>query len=111
VLWELVWLYGVFLVALVTSQAILVAGLLGGLRVPVDERFLVLWLLAFLVYLAVVQLAAVLDGVDSWRTPFLAAAMYFVYCPLWLFVFARALIVYLAQKGEVRWSKTPHTAS
>jgi cellulose synthase/poly-beta-1,6-N-acetylglucosamine synthase-like glycosyltransferase len=110
-LWELIWLYAVFLVAAVVSEVIFLGGLLGLVDVAVDGRFLILWLLAFFLFLAVVQVAAALDGGDSWRTPLLGTVMYFVYCPLWLYVLGRALVVYVARRGDLQWSKTPHTAS
>ncbi|HLG09672.1 MAG TPA: glycosyltransferase [Gaiellaceae bacterium] len=111
VLWELYWLYALFLLALLASEAIFIGGLVGALHVPVEGRFLVLWALAFLVFLGTVQLAAALDRVDDWRTPLVGTAMYFFYSLLWLYVFARALVIYLARRGKVQWSKTPHTAS
>jgi cellulose synthase/poly-beta-1,6-N-acetylglucosamine synthase-like glycosyltransferase len=105
---ELAWVYVTFLLALIASQVIFVGGLTGVVEAPGGSRLFLLWLLAFGVFVATIQVAATLDRTDSWRTPLLATAMYFVYCPLWLLVLARGLVLHVRQRGRVEWAKTPH---
>jgi cellulose synthase/poly-beta-1,6-N-acetylglucosamine synthase-like glycosyltransferase len=111
VLWEMTSLYATFLVGLVLSQALFFGGVVGALESSAEGPVLALWALAFVSFLLTVQIAAAIEGSDSWRTPLLGTVMYFVYCPLWLLVFLRSAFVYVASSGEVRWAKTPHTAS
>jgi hypothetical protein len=101
-------IYTTFLLALIVSQAVLVAGILGAYRVEVGGPLLALWLLAFAVFVLVLELAATLEREESWRTPLLAAAMYCVYAPLWILVAVRALVLLTRQRGGVQWAKTPH---
>lgn len=105
---ELSLLYVTFLVSLVASQAILLGGLLDVLTVPGGPLLAVLWVLAFALFVGTIQLAAALELTDSWRTPLDATLMYLVYCPLWLLVAVRGLVVYVRQRGKVEWAKTPH---
>jgi cellulose synthase/poly-beta-1,6-N-acetylglucosamine synthase-like glycosyltransferase len=111
VLWEMTFLYAVFLVGVVISEAIFVGGLLDLVDLTIEGPLLVLWALAFLVFLATIQIAAGIEHSDSWRTPLLATVMYFAYCPLWLVVLGRSAAVHLVHRGEVPWAKTPHTES
>jgi cellulose synthase/poly-beta-1,6-N-acetylglucosamine synthase-like glycosyltransferase len=111
VLWEMTFLYALFLVGLVVSQAIFVGGLLGLAEVPAQGPLLVLWALAFLVFLATIQLAAAIERTDSWRTPLLGTVMYVAYCPLWLVVLVRSAVVHFTHRGKVPWAKTPHIES
>jgi cellulose synthase/poly-beta-1,6-N-acetylglucosamine synthase-like glycosyltransferase len=109
VLWEMFEMYVSFLVALVASQALFFAGLAGAVDLHIGGPLLALWLLAFVIFAVTLQLASALELEDSWRTPLLALVMYFVYAPLWLYVFARALYLYLTRRGRIAWAKTPRT--
>jgi len=110
VFWELFHLYGTFLLALAVSQTLFWAGVAGLWRLDTAGPLPALWLAALAVYVATLQVVEALELEDSWRTPLLAVLMYLVYSPLWLFVFARGLWLYLFRRRRVTWAKTPRTS-
>ncbi len=108
--WEMVELYAFFLFALVVSQLVFLAGLLGIYDLGVGGPLRLLWALALVLFLVPLQTAAAWEHEDSWRTPLIGLAMYLLYAPLWLVVFARALKLGITGRGKggMAWAKTPH---
>jgi cellulose synthase/poly-beta-1,6-N-acetylglucosamine synthase-like glycosyltransferase len=96
-----------FLLALLASDALFVGGLLHAVRVDVAGPYTQLWILAFLLFVSSMLLTQAFEGLDSWRTPFLAGLMYLSYTQLWIYVALRGLVTYVTRGGRLAWEKTP----
>jgi cellulose synthase/poly-beta-1,6-N-acetylglucosamine synthase-like glycosyltransferase len=96
-----------FLIALLASDAVFVAGLLHVVRLDVTGPYAQLWVLAFLLFVSSMLLTQAFEGEDSWRTPFLAGLMYVSYTQLWIYVALRGLFTFLRKGGRLTWEKTP----
>jgi cellulose synthase/poly-beta-1,6-N-acetylglucosamine synthase-like glycosyltransferase len=96
-----------FLLALLASDAIFVAGLLHVLRLQVTGPYAQLWILAFLLFVSSMLLTQAFEGLDTWRTPFVAGLMYVSYTQLWIYVALRGLFTFATKGGQLTWEKTP----
>jgi cellulose synthase/poly-beta-1,6-N-acetylglucosamine synthase-like glycosyltransferase len=104
---EMVVISFVFLGALLISDTLLVAGLLGKIHYTLVGPYIFLWACALLIFVLTHQLSQAAEGEDSWRTPLIAALMYVGYTQLWLVVFFRSIYTYTKKRGKVAWVKTP----
>ncbi len=107
---SLVYFQVLFLSALIASDALFVAGLVGAVHLRVPGPYVALWFLAFALFVASIQLTQALEGEDDWRTPFVAGLMYLTYAQLWIFLALRGLVTFLVTGGIASWTKTPRFA-
>jgi len=100
-------MYHVFFVVLVLSDLILAAGLIGGLTVGFDGGpLMALWGLALAVFLLQMAVALAVEGENSPVNLLAAAAMYFTYCQVWVYVCAKAHYLDMVKQERLRWDKT-----
>jgi cellulose synthase/poly-beta-1,6-N-acetylglucosamine synthase-like glycosyltransferase len=99
-------LYYLFLASVLVSHLVFLTCLLGFLRVDIPGPYTLVWLGAFLLFVAELFLISSYEGEHSLRQVGIAALMYFTYCQAWLFVVFRALwFEYVVRQGS-RWDKT-----
>ena len=99
-------LYYVFFVAIVVSDLLFLASLLGLVAIPLPGPYTAVWLLAFLLFIMEILLALSYDREDSLAKIGLIVLAYFTYCQLWIVVVARALWLDLVRREKRTWVKT-----
>jgi cellulose synthase/poly-beta-1,6-N-acetylglucosamine synthase-like glycosyltransferase len=99
-------LYYVFFVAILVSDAIFLASLLGLVAIGVPGPYTAVWVLAFLLFIVEILLAVSYDRQDSLATVALTVLAYFTYCQLWIFVVGRAAWLDLVKREKQTWVKT-----
>lgn len=97
--------YSVCLAAIILSDVLFIATLAQALEFDLVSAYGLLWIGAFLLFVAAIQTTESLEGTDTWRTPFVAGLMYVSYLQLWLYVALRSLLS--VHRREFRWEKTP----
>jgi cellulose synthase/poly-beta-1,6-N-acetylglucosamine synthase-like glycosyltransferase len=99
-------LYYVFFVAIVASDLLFLASLLGLVAIPLPGPYTAVWALAFLLFIMEILLALSYDREDSPSKIALILLAYFTYCQLWLVVVARALWLDVVKREKQTWVKT-----
>lgn len=100
--------YVAMLTAVLMSDVLFIVGLVTDPHPDlVGTHFLVLWILAAVVFVGLLLLAQAMDGEDGWRTPLIAGLMYVTYAQLWLIVATRGLVRYARTGGRMAWDRTP----
>ncbi len=99
-------LYYVFFVALLSSDVLFVAGLLGLLTVPLPGPYTAVWVLGVALFMMEIILALSYDEQDSPANVVLLLLAYFTYCQLWLLVVGQALYLDLVKGEKQTWVKT-----
>jgi cellulose synthase/poly-beta-1,6-N-acetylglucosamine synthase-like glycosyltransferase len=84
-------LYYLFLASVLVSHALLLACATGVLRLEVPGPYPLVWLCAFLLFVAELHLVASYEEEHGPRQVALATLMYLTYCQAWLLVVSRAL--------------------
>jgi hypothetical protein len=67
---------------------------------------LILWGLALAVFLLQLAIALAIEGEHSPLNLLVAAAMYFTYCQVWVYVCAKAHYLDVVRQERLRWEKT-----
>jgi cellulose synthase/poly-beta-1,6-N-acetylglucosamine synthase-like glycosyltransferase len=102
--------YILFLSAILISDAFFILGVLGLVHLSIPGSSLILWILAYVVFVLSVAVALINEkGESEPSNLFLIMIMYFTYCQLWMFVAIRGFFGYLADilfKREAKWYKT-----
>ncbi|MGN7457695.1 glycosyltransferase family 2 protein [Paenibacillus pasadenensis] len=102
--------YFLFLSSALLSDAIFVLGILGLIEYNIVGNTLLLWLMAFLVFVLEMALALSMEkGQSRPRNIALVAIMYFTYCQLWLVVALQGVYQFIRDailRREARWYKT-----
>ena len=99
-------LYYLFLLSVVVSHGIFLACVSGLMRVNIPGPYNLVWLSAFLLFVAELCLVSAYEGEHGFRAIALSASMYFTYCQGWLIVVFRALWHEYVLKDGSRWDKT-----
>jgi cellulose synthase/poly-beta-1,6-N-acetylglucosamine synthase-like glycosyltransferase len=99
-------LYYVFFVAIVASDLLFLASLLGLVAIPLPGPYTAVWVLAFLLFIMEILLALSYDREDSPGKIGLIVLAYFTYCQLWIVVVARALWLDVVRREKRTWVKT-----
>ncbi len=99
-------LYYVFFVAIVASDLLFLASLLGLVTIPLPGPYTAVWVLAFLLFIMEILLALSYDREDSLSKIGLIVLAYFTYCQLWIVVVARALWLDVVRRERHTWVKT-----
>ena len=99
-------LYYVFFVAIVASDLLFLASLVGLVAIPLPGPYTAVWLLAFLLFIMEILLALSYDREDSFGKIGLIVLAYFTYCQLWILVVAKALWLDFVRREKQTWVKT-----
>jgi cellulose synthase/poly-beta-1,6-N-acetylglucosamine synthase-like glycosyltransferase len=99
-------LYYLFLLAVLVSHAVFLACVTGWLRVDIPGPYTLVWVGAFLLFVAELLLVTAYEGEHRLRKIGLAALMYLTYCQAWLLVVFRALWNEFFGKKGSQWDKT-----
>ena len=100
-------IYHMFFVVLVVSDLIFLGGLVGGMKVgPSSNPLMILWGLALAIFLLELGIALAIEGEHTPVNLLVAAAMYFTYCQVWVYVCAKAHYLDLVRQERLRWEKT-----
>lgn len=104
---HLLTIYHLFFAILILSDLILLSGLIAGLRVgAMHNPLMVLWALAFALFLLELAISLAIEGEHSPLNLLVAAAMYFTYCQVWVYVCAKAHYLDVVRQERLRWEKT-----
>ena len=102
--------YFLFLASVVISDILFLLGIFTNVKVTVSANFLLLWVLAYVLYILEVAITLTIEkGEGTTENILLVAIMYFTYSQLWLIVTLNSMIQYLKDKlfkREVKWYKT-----
>lgn len=109
-------MYFVFFVAIIVSDVIFLLGLLGLSELSVDGPFSVLWVFAYVLFVAETYISLSLERGESNRENLaITALMYFTYSQLWIVLVFRAAFVLLkrllVKEDGFKWYKTERSAS
>jgi cellulose synthase/poly-beta-1,6-N-acetylglucosamine synthase-like glycosyltransferase len=108
-------LYFLFFVAIIVSDLIFILGLLGIYHVTIRGPFDIIWILAYILFIAETYVSISLERGEANRSNlFLSMLMYFTYSQLWIVLVFRAtyatLKKFFAGDKQVRWYKTERSA-
>ncbi|MCS7202019.1 MAG: glycosyltransferase family 2 protein [Dictyoglomus sp.] len=115
---DLIYFTYIYLVAfssILISDLIFILGLLGIIKLNVGGPLLIIWILAYILFITETFISLSLEkGEGTLENLLLIALMYFTYCQLWLYVVLRAF--YLAFRDRLtgktmRWYKTERSVS
>lgn len=102
--------YFIFLSSVLISDGIFLLGIFTDISVGVSGNFLLLWLLAYLLFVLEVSIALTMEkGEANARNVALVFLMYFTYCQLWMVVAMQGIALYVRDvllKKETKWYKT-----
>jgi cellulose synthase/poly-beta-1,6-N-acetylglucosamine synthase-like glycosyltransferase len=100
-------IYHVFFGVLLLSDLILTIGVIGGVAVGGGgSSLMLLWGLALGIFLLQIAVALAVEGEDTPINLLVAAAMYFTYCQVWLYVCAKAHWLDVVKQERLQWDKT-----
>ncbi len=107
--------YFVFFLAVVISDAIFVLGLMDITRITISGPFVVIWLLAYILFVAETYLSLSLERGEGTRLNFfLTVMMYFTYSQLWLILVFKAAFLLLkrlfSKDRSFHWYKTERSS-
>lgn len=102
--------YFFFLGSTLISDSIFLLGILGSVRLTIAGNTLILWLMAYIVFILQISITLSMEkGESNYKNVILIAVMYFTYCQLWLFVAIKGIFQYTKEcfmGTEVKWYKT-----
>lgn len=102
--------YFLFLSSVIISDGIFLLSLFTKIEIHITGNFLVLWILAYILFILEVFLTLSMEkGESNLKNLVLVPIMYFTYCQLWMVVAIKGIIQYLKDiifKREVKWYKT-----
>lgn len=111
---HLLTIYHSFFWLLVVSDLIFVAGLIAGAAASfAASPLVILWGLALAIFLLELAVALAIEREHTPLNLALAAAMYFTYCQMWLYICAKAHYLDMVRQEKLTWEKTlrvPRTA-
>jgi len=100
---------------IVVSDVIFVLGLLGIVRLNIGGPLILIWFLAYALYITETYISLSFErGEGSLENLLLICLMYFTYCQLWLIVVIRAIYFSIREKitgKTLRWYKTERSVS
>jgi cellulose synthase/poly-beta-1,6-N-acetylglucosamine synthase-like glycosyltransferase len=99
-------LYYVFFVALVLSDVLFLAALLGLVTISLPGPYTAVWALGLALFVLEILLALSYDEQDSPVNVAVLLLSYFTYCQLWIFVVGKALYLDLVRREKQTWVKT-----
>lgn len=110
---DILYFFGVyffFLISVVISDILFVLNIFTHIKVTVDGKFTLLWILAYILFILEIYVTLAIEkGESTLENLLLVPLMYFTYCQLWLIVAINSLIQFIKDKlfkREVKWYKT-----
>lgn len=103
---NLVYLYYLFVFAILFSDILFILSISGIIRITVIGPYAELWTLAFFLFLIEIQIALSFEREDRFSNFVASVFAYFTYTKLWVFVVLRALFFQLFLQKEKKWEKT-----
>ena len=104
---HLISIYHFFFLVLLASDLIFIFGLALGLTLGASAGpLMILWALAFALFLLQFALALAIEGENTPYNLLIAAAMYFTYCQAWVYVCAKAHYLDVVRQERLTWEKT-----
>lgn len=103
---NLVYLYYLFVFAILFSDILFLLAISGVIRITVIGPYAELWAFAFFLFLIEILIALSFEREDKFSNFLLSIFAYLTYTKLWVFVVLRALTFQLFSKKERRWEKT-----
>ncbi|MGQ9618772.1 MAG: glycosyltransferase [Candidatus Aminicenantia bacterium] len=103
---NLVYLYYIFVFAILFSDIIFILALLGAIKIPLIGPYAELWAFAFMLFLIEILIALSFEKEDSISNFLISIFAYFTYTKLWVFVVVRSLIIHYFSKKEKKWEKS-----
>jgi cellulose synthase/poly-beta-1,6-N-acetylglucosamine synthase-like glycosyltransferase len=106
--------YAIFFTSVIISDIIFVLGLTGLARLSITGPFLVIWIMAYALFILKTFISLCLErGEGNLKNLLITSLMYFTYCHLWLYLVFRAVWVSIKDKFTGRsfyWYKTERSA-
>ncbi|MFZ4706263.1 MAG: glycosyltransferase [Bacteroidales bacterium] len=99
-------LYYIFFVAVLVSDILFILSLFKIISIPLPGPYLVVWMIAIVLFLFEILLAISFDKEDNWTNFGLILIMYFTYCQFWIYVMFRAFYLENIKKAAHVWDKT-----
>lgn len=107
--------YFVFFTAVIVSDIIFLLGLFGFVTISVEGPFGIVWLLAYILFIAETYISLSLErGEGTLKNLLITCAMYFTYSQLWIVLIFRAVFQLLkrsfSRNKEFHWYKTERSS-
>ena len=107
--------YFAFFLSIIVSDTIFLLGLLGISHITLTGPFIVIWLLAYVLFVAETYLSLSLErGEGTWQNFLRTAIMYFTYSQLWLILVFKAAFLLLkrafSRDKSFHWYKTERSS-
>lgn len=99
-------LYYVFLVAIVSSDALFILGYFDLVRITLPGPYTTVWVIALILFLLEILLALSYDREDKFSNVLLTLVMYFTYCQFWIYIVGKAIYLDVIKKEKQTWVKT-----
>jgi cellulose synthase/poly-beta-1,6-N-acetylglucosamine synthase-like glycosyltransferase len=99
-------LYYVFLVAIVSSDALFLLGVFNVVSITLPGPYTTVWLIALVLFHLEILLALSYDQEDKPKNVFLTFVMYFTYCQFWIYIVGKAIYLDVIKKEKRTWVKT-----
>jgi cellulose synthase/poly-beta-1,6-N-acetylglucosamine synthase-like glycosyltransferase len=104
---HLLTIYHMFFAVLMVSDLVFALGLAAALAgVPTSGPLLILWALALALFLLELAIALAIEEENTPVNVLAAAAMYFTYCQVWIYVCAKAHYLDMVRQERLYWEKT-----
>lgn len=103
---NLLYLYYLFIFAILFSDLAFVLSLFGLVHIRVIGPYFELWILAVCLYVLEVMLALSFEREDSFSNLFVAVIAYLTYTKLWVFIVLRSFWFEYVRKESRAWDKT-----
>jgi cellulose synthase/poly-beta-1,6-N-acetylglucosamine synthase-like glycosyltransferase len=103
-------IYFLFLSAVIVSDILFILSIILGIRIHIAGNFLILWVLAFLLFILEVNITLTMEkGESNLKNFILIPLMYFTYCQMWMIVAIKGMYLFIKDKIfklETKWYKT-----
>jgi len=99
-------LYYVFLVAIVSSDALFLLGLFDVIMISLPGPYTLVWIVALFLFLLEILLALSYDREDRPSNILLTFLMYFTYCQFWIYIVGKAIYLDVIKREKRTWVKT-----
>ncbi len=98
--------YYIFFVAILLSDLLFIASLVGLIFIPVPGPYREVWVFAYLLFVLEIIIALTREKEDTHSNMLLIALSYFTYCQLWIFVVLKGAYDDFIRRREHIWIKT-----
>jgi hypothetical protein len=102
--------YFVFLGAVVLSHVLMILNLLDVINITLPGPFLLIWLLAYILYIVEIMVTLAIEKTElTFKNFLILSLMYISYSQLWLYLIFRSSWIQLRAKirqDELKWDKT-----